>query len=141
MLPRFACLVVGVLLFAGVPLRAQDPVSQAQAIISRQITAFLADDEASAYAQAAPNMRNGITDKATFLRMIRERYQPVYRARRYAFGRSKLIGGGELILQEVLITDRAGNDWTALFEMRLMDDGIYRVNGVRLSRNVASQGI
>ena len=141
MLPRFAFLVAGVLLFAGTPLRAGDPVAEAQTIISGQIAAFIADDETSAYAYATPSLRRGITDKAAFLKMVRDRYRPVYRARIYAFGRSKLVGGGEFILQEVLITDRLGSDWTALFEMRLMDEGAYRVNGVRLSRNVASQGI
>ena len=141
MLARFAFLVLTMLLLTQQSLRAEDPVAAAQAVVSRQIAAFLAEDEAAAFADAAPNMRNGITDSTKFLEMVRARYKPVYVARNYAFGRSKLVGGGELVLQEVMVADREGRDWTAIFEVRLMDDGVYKINGIRLLRNSSSQGI
>src|SRR3546814_12232990 len=79
--------------------------------------------------------------RSLFFEMIRKDYEPVYRAANYAFGRSKLIGGGEVVLQEVMISAREGKDWTAIYELRLMDDGSYKVNGVRMIRNTASTGI
>jgi hypothetical protein len=65
----------------------------------------------------------------------------VYHAGNYAFGKSKLVGGGELVFQEVMISAKEGRDWTAIYEMRLMDDGSYKVNGVKMMPNTASQGI
>ena len=73
--------------------------------------------------------------------MVRDNYEAVYQAGTYAFGRSKLVGGGEVVLQEVMISAKQGKDWTAIYDMRLMDDGSYKVNGVRMIRNTASQGI
>jgi hypothetical protein len=73
--------------------------------------------------------------------MVQKNYEPVYHAGNYAFGRSKLVGGGELVFQEVMISAKEGKDWTAIYEMRLMDDGSYKVNGVRMMPNTESQGI
>lgn len=67
--------------------------------------------------------------------------RPLYGVRNSAFGRSKLVGGGELVLQEVTVADREGRDWTAIFEVRLMDDRVYKINGIRLLRNSSSRGI
>ena len=39
-----------------------------------------------------------------------------------------LVRSGHL----VEITGPGGKDWTAIYEMRLMDDGSYKVNGVRM---------
>ena len=39
------------------------------------------------------------------------------------------------------ISGRQGRDWTAVYEVRLMDDGSYKINGVKMMPNTASQGI
>ena len=141
MLVRYAALVL-CLLFLPVPgVQAQDPVEAAKAVIASQITALTRGDADTAYALASPAIRSLYPDKGIFLAMVRKEYEPVYRAGTYAFGRSKLIGGGEAVLQEVLVSSKAGADWMAIYEMRLMDDGSYKVNGVRMIRNTASQGI
>lgn len=127
------------LLSTGV--RAEDPVVAAQAVISGQLAALATDDAEKAYSFASPGIRSLYPNKDQFLAMVRKTYEPVYHAGNYAFGRSKLIGGGEVVLQEVMISARQGKDWTAIYEVRLMDDGTYKVNGVRMMRNTASQGI
>ncbi|MFN7093358.1 MAG: DUF4864 domain-containing protein [Allorhizobium sp.] len=137
---RFACLVLSLLVFAPVT-RAEDPVRQAQAVISGQISAFIAEDADTAYSFASPSIRSIYRTGSQFLNMVREKYPAVYRPGNCAFGRSKLVGGGELVLQEVMISADEGKDWTAIYEMRLMDDGVYKVNGVRMTRNTTSQGI
>ncbi|MCJ8518277.1 hypothetical protein ABID21_000820 [Pseudorhizobium tarimense] len=137
---RFACLLLSMLLFSGVS-RAEDPVREAQAVIANQLSAFASDDAETAYSFASPNIRSIYRSETQFLDMVRKNYPPVYKLGNYAFGRSKLVGGGELVLQEVLISGEEGQDWTAVYEMRLMDDGSYKVNGVRMKRNTTSEGI
>ncbi|MFB9950836.1 DUF4864 domain-containing protein [Rhizobium puerariae] len=137
LLPVVLCFV----LFSLLPAKAEDPVAQAQAVISGQIAALMHNDAEKAYSFASPGIRSLYPNKDQFLDMVRKSYEPVYHAGNYAFGRSKLIGGGEVVLQEVMIGAREGKDWTAIYEMRLMDDGSYKVNGVRMIRNTTSQGI
>jgi hypothetical protein len=138
---RFASLVASLVLVSMPAAHAEDPVADAQAVISGQIDALIAEDADRAYSYASPDIRSIYPDKDTFLTMVQKNYEPVYRAGHYAFGRSKLVAGGELVFQEVMISARQGKDWTAIYEMRLMDDGSYKVNGVRMMRNTASQGI
>ena len=141
MLARLASAFVCLIFLSALPLRAEDPVAEAQAVISDQIAALMANDAEKAYSHASPGIRSLYPDKERFLDMVRKTYEPVYQAGNYAFGRSKLVGGGEMVLQEVMITDPKGKDWTAIYELRLMDDGSYKVNGVRMLPNSTSTGI
>lgn len=120
---------------------AEDPVEDAQAIITRQIDALRSGDAAAAYGFASPDIRSLFPDQTTFLDMVKKRYAPLSRADRYAFGRSKLVGGGEIVLQEVTGTGSDAKDWTAIYDMRLQDDGSYKINGVRMLAKSASTGI
>ncbi|CDZ36938.1 Hypothetical protein NGAL_HAMBI1145_36240 [Neorhizobium galegae bv. officinalis] len=141
MLVRYLAVVLCFALCSFTAVKAEDPVANAQAVISSQIAALMQDDAEKAYSFASPGIRSLYPNKDRFLDMVRKTYEPVYHAGNYAFGRSKMIGGGEVVLQEVMISAREGKDWTAIYEMRLMDDGSYKVNGVRMIRNTASQGI
>jgi hypothetical protein len=138
---RFLYVVLSFVLLSFTTARAEDPVVEAQSVISNQIAALMHNDAEKAYSFASPGIRSLYPNKDQFLAMVRSNYEPVYHAGNYAFGRSKLIGGGEVVLQEVMISAKEGKDWTAIYEMRLMDDGSYKVNGVRMIRNTASQGI
>lgn len=141
MVARFASLFATLVLVAPPLAHAEDPALEAQAVISEQIRALMQDDADKAYSYASPNIRMMYPDKNTFLTMVQQNYQAVYHAGNYAFGRSKLVGGGELVFQEVMITGPDGKDWTAIYEMRLMDDGSYKVNGVKMMKNSTSTGI
>ncbi len=138
---RFFYVVLSFVLLSFTSAKAEDPVAEAQSVISSQIAALMHNDAEKAYSFASPGIRSLYPNKDQFLAMVRSSYEPVYHAGNYAFGRSKLIGGGEVVLQEVMISAKEGKDWTAIYEMRLMDDGSYKVNGVRMIRNTASQGI
>ena len=138
---RFFYVVLSFVLLSFTAAKAEDPVAEAQSVISSQIAALMHNDAEKAYSFASPDIRSLYPNKDQFLAMVRSSYEPVYHAGNYAFGRSKLIGGGEVVLQEVMISAKEGKDWTAIYEMRLMDDGSYKVNGVRMIRNTASQGI
>lgn len=141
MVARFASLVAALVLVAPPIVYADDPALDAQLVISEQIKALMSDDAEKAYFYASPDIRMMYPDKNAFLTMVQKNYEPVYHAGNYAFGRSKLIGGGEMVFQEVMITGPDSKDWTAIYEMRLMDDGSYKVNGVRMMMNSTSKGI
>jgi hypothetical protein len=141
MVARFASLVATLVLVAPLMVHAEDPALQAQSVISEQIKALMRDDAEKAYSYASPDIRMMYPDKNAFLTMVQKNYEAVYHAGNYAFGRSKLVGGGEMRFQEVMITGPGGKDWTAIYEMRLMDDGSYKVNGVRMMKNSTSTGI
>lgn len=141
MLARLLLVVPCLAFLSFTAAKAEDPVAEAQAVISGQIAALMHNDADKAYSYASPGIRSLYPDKDRFLDMVRRDYEAVYHAGNYAFGRSKLIGGGEMVLQEVMIGAREGKDWTAIYQMRLMDDGSYKIDGVRMMRNTASQGI
>lgn len=109
---------------------AAEPVDTAQAIIQRQIEAFLDDDKAEAYSFASPQIRSKFPNQDIFFDMVRRGYAPVYRPGNFAFGRSKMVGG--TIVQEVLIRAPDGKDWTALYFLEKQSDGSYKINGVQM---------
>lgn len=120
---------------------AEDPVSDAQKIIANQISALMNGNAALAYSFASPAIRSLFPSDIRFLDMVKQQYAPLSSPGHYAFGRSKTVGGGELVLQEVIVTGRDAKDWSAIYEMRLQDDGTYKVNGVRVLAKTTSTGI
>lgn len=130
-----------VLLWAQPDRAWADPASDAQSVISRQIEAFLSDDADTAYGFASPAIRTLFPDKDAFFAMVRKSYQPVYRPGNFAFGRSRVVGEGAAVFQEVLVQGPDGVDWSAIYELIRQTDGAYKINGVQMFRNTASQGI
>ncbi len=120
---------------------AADPAADAQAVIAQQIQAFLNDDADKAYGFASPAIRSLFPDKDRFFAMVRKSYQPVYRPGNFAFGRSRVVGDGAAVFQEVLIQGADGVDWSAVYEMLRQPDGAYKINGVQMFKNRTSQGI
>jgi hypothetical protein len=126
---------------AGLPALADDNIDATRRIIERQIDAFLKDDAATAYSFAAPGIQARYPDKDAFFAMVKKSYQPVYHPGNYAFGRHKIVGGGAMILHEVIITGRDGKDWKAVYQMLRQPDGTYRIGGVAMVPETASKGI
>jgi hypothetical protein len=112
-----------------------------QATIQKQIQAFLHDDADAAYSFAAPGIKALFPDKEAFFAMVKKSYEPVYHPGNYAFGRSKSIDNGATIYQEVLITGSDGKDWSVIYQVTRQPDGSYKINGVQIIPNAASQGI
>ena len=122
-------------------VHAEDPVQTAQNLIQAQIGAFLHDDAATAYSFAAPGIKALFPDKDSFFAMVKKAYQPVYHPGNYAFGKSRAIDNDAVVYQEVMITGTDGKDWTAIYQITRQPDGSYKINGVQILRNTASQGI
>lgn len=124
------------LLLAAAPALA-DPSAEdragAQAAISAQIAAFARDDGPAAYAIASDPIRALFPSPEAFMTMVRAGYAPVYRPRSVVFG--PIEDGENGPVQEVLITDSAGVDWIARYELTRDPEGRWRILGCRLVRN------
>jgi hypothetical protein len=123
------------------PARAEDALQTTQALIQQQIQAFLHDDANTAYSFAAPGIKAMFPDKDTFFAMVKKSYAPVYHPGNYAFGRNRSVDDGATIYQEVFITGSDGKDWSAIYQVTRQPDGSYKINGVQIVPNTASQGI
>ncbi|WP_295809062.1 DUF4864 domain-containing protein [uncultured Nitratireductor sp.] len=106
-------------------------IRAAQSSIRNQIEAFLAGDNAKAYSYAAPNIKKLFPTLERFMAMVTRSYQPVYRPRNYAFGKS-IEPDASTVMQRVLTTGANGKSYEAVYTLERQADGTYRITGVSL---------
>lgn len=106
-------------------------IRSAQAVIDNQIRAFLAGDDAAAYSYAAPGIKRLFPTLETFMKMVKDGYQPVYHPRNYAFGKALELSPTALA-QQVLVVGPDGKDYEAIYTLELQPDGSFRITGVSL---------
>jgi hypothetical protein len=128
-------------LSAAGAVRAEDPIDTSRHVIEDQIKAFLKDDAEAAYAFAAPGIKARYPDKDVFFAMVKKSYEPVYHPGNYAFGRSKSVNDGAMILHELLITGHDGKNWRAVYKMERQPDGSYKIGGVAIVPDAISKDI
>lgn len=119
-------LILSLLLMLGLaaPLRA-DP--DAQAVITAQIDAFLAQDVTRAYGYASPFIQQKFGSPEQFGTMVREGYPMVWRPSDVTFLEMREIAGR--LWQGVRVLDAAGAAWIVDYEMIETPEG-WRINGV-----------
>lgn len=120
-------------LLALQPARADVGAGEQQAIrsvIETQLRAFQADDGNTAFSFASPILQQYFGDPQTFMQMVRQGYDPVYRPREVEFQDLELRG--ETVIQKVLFVDRNGKAFLARYSMQQQEDGSWRINGVWL---------
>jgi hypothetical protein len=105
----------------------------ARATVARQIEAFRTDDAATAYAQAAPAIREIFPTPDAFLAMVRKGYAAVYRARSVRVDRVEDVGADGVALGAT-VQDEAGADWLALYTLEKQPDGAWRITGCQLTK-------
>ena len=98
-------------------------------MIEAQIAAFRADDGEAAFAQASPAIRGIFGDVTTFMTMVRQGYQPVYRLQSYNF-RDLIEWRGQPTQEAVVGPD--GEVVLALYSMQRQPDGRWLINGCAL---------
>ncbi|WP_235981788.1 DUF4864 domain-containing protein [Methylobrevis albus] len=103
-----------------------------QAVIGEQIAAFKADDSARAYSFAAPQLQQVLGNADTFMSMVKQGYQPVYRPKAVTFGQLRDTAKG--LVQEVFLVGPDGADWTALYMVERQPDGTWRIAGCKLAK-------
>ena len=102
-----------------------------QQVIERQIGAFKAGDHEKAYSFAAPGIKQVFPTVEHFINMVTTGYRPLYDPESYVFGRSVTLDGQ--IHQEVLVTDRSGKTWQAVYTLQKQEDGTWKVTGVKMN--------
>ncbi|NNF71204.1 MAG: DUF4864 domain-containing protein [Rhodobacteraceae bacterium] len=109
---------------------AQDDRGAAiQGVISGQIEAFLADDFATAFTFAAPNIQRLFGNPDRFGSMVRNGYPMVWRPADVQFLDRE--DQGPFQLQKVLVTDSEGVPHVLEYQMVFNDKG-WQINGVRI---------
>lgn len=107
--------------------QAQD--ADIQGVISQQIEAFKADDFATAFTYASPNLQTYFRTPENFGKMVTQGYPMVWRPARVDF--LELTETGGAYFQKVQITDQKGR--FHVLEYRLQQDlAGWRIHGVRI---------
>lgn len=131
-----SCVFMLSLLAVFVPARAEDDIVAAadraaiRSVIERQIAAFAKDDATAAFGFASPAIQQQFGSPETFLRMVQESYQPVYRPRSVSFGEARRLGG--TVMQEVDVIGPDGLGAHASYAMEHERDGSWRIGGCTL---------
>jgi hypothetical protein len=117
--------------FAALAHADEAGTQAAKSSIDAQLKAFLADDNATAYSYAAPNVKQIFPTLDVFMSMVTGAYKPVQKPRSYSFGRTEWRSSTS-VAQEVLLVGPDGKDYVALYTLELQPDGVYRITGVSL---------
>ena len=104
-----------------------------RAVIDAQLDAFRARDAERAFGFDDDGIRAMFGDAATFMRMVREGYAPIYDPRAREFG--AVEDRGDTLAQAVEIEGADGAAVLAVYEMRRGPDGTFRIAGVYLLRS------
>lgn len=111
------------------PLAAQDRDAEIKSIIEQQITAFQADDFASAFEFASPSIQQMFRNSQNFGMMVQRGYPMVWRPKDVTFLDLRQESTGPV--QRVLVTDQKGAVFALDYFMLITENG-WRINGVSL---------
>ena len=112
--------------------RADNPDQGAmQQVISGQLDAFRAGDQAKAYSYAAPLIQNFFPTVGGFTAMVKKGYDPIYSNKSYSFGSLVESPNGQP-LQHVIIVSATGKRYEAIYAMQKQDDGSWKIAGCQL---------
>ncbi len=125
-------LLLALSLSAGVASGAFAQNAEIEANISAQIQAFKADDFATAFTFASPNIQRLFGDPDNFGVMVRRGYPMVWRPAQVRFLELREISGA--LWQKVMITDGDGRVHLLDYQM-IQQEGRWKINGVQLLGN------
>jgi hypothetical protein len=115
----------------GEPMAVPDADRQAiRQVIESQLQAFLRDDGSAAFAFATPAIQAMFQTPDNFMAMVRAGYQPVYRPQAVSFKDIVEFNGGPA--QRVVVVGPDGVPVMAVYPMRRMEDGSWRIDGCYL---------
>jgi hypothetical protein len=100
-------------------------------VIRSQLEAFKADDSEGAFGYASNGVREKFGTSEAFMLMVRERYQPVYRARAVEFGTMTMSELGPA--QHLTVLGPNGTAFTAIYVMERQPDGAWKIAGCLLT--------
>ncbi len=125
-------LLLALSLSAGLASGAFAQSDEIEANISAQIQAFKADDFATAFTFASPNIQRLFGDPENFGVMVRRGYPMVWRPADVRFLELREVAGN--LWQKVMITDGDGRVHLLDYQM-IQQEGRWKINGVQLLGN------
>jgi len=96
-------------------------------VIEAQVDAFRRDDGDAAFEYASPAIQGMFGSPEIFMDMVRQGYQPVYRPRAFDFREIVSLHGQPA--QKVHVIGPDGRPVTAIYPMRQLPDGTWRIDG------------
>jgi hypothetical protein len=129
---RAVCLVLLVAALAAAwPARSGDPDRRESivAVIRSQLDAIGHDDGAAAFSHAAPEIRQMFRSADNFMAMVKGDYGVLYRPRAVTFLELTDLAAQGGLVQRVLVTGSDGSEAVALYSIRRLDDGTWRISG------------
>jgi Domain of unknown function (DUF4864) len=96
-------------------------------VIEAQVDAFRRDDGDAAFKYASPAIQGMFGSPEIFMDMVRQGYQPVYRPRAFDFREIVTLHGQPA--QKVYVIGPDGRPVTAIYPMRQLPDGTWRIDG------------
>ncbi|MGV6805612.1 MAG: DUF4864 domain-containing protein [Ruegeria sp.] len=124
--------LLAVLLSAGLAAGAQAQNAEIEANIQAQIQAFKADDFATAFTYASPNIQTLFRTPENFGAMVRNGYPMVWRPAEVRFLELRQVAG--LWWQKVMVVDADGRVHVLDYQMVQLENG-WKINGVQLLGN------
>ncbi|HEX4880582.1 MAG TPA: DUF4864 domain-containing protein [Limnobacter sp.] len=103
-----------------------------QAVIEAQLAAFQANDSEKAFSYATPNIQTLFGNAATFMQMVKEGYDVVYRPAAVHFVRFETDGANALhVLQ---MADRNKTLWNVYYVLEKRPDGRWKISSCETER-------
>ena len=96
-------------------------------VIEAQVDAFRRDDGSTAFGYASPTIQGMFGTPEIFMDMVRQGYQPVYRPRAFDF--REIVDMHGQPAQKVHVIGPDGRPVTAIYPMRQLPDGTWRIDG------------
>ncbi|WP_170762437.1 DUF4864 domain-containing protein [Ruegeria lacuscaerulensis] len=125
-------LILAVSLSAGLATGVFAQSAEIEANIAAQIQAFKADDFATAFTFASPNIQRLFRSPENFGAMVRSGYPMVWRPADVRFLELREVAGS--LWQKVMVVDGRGRVHILDYQMVLQENG-WKINGVQLLGN------
>ena len=126
---RHRLAALALLLSATLATAQEAPNPAIEGTIRGQIDAFLADDFATAFTFASPNIKRIFQTPENFGTMVRNGYPMVHRPAQVQMLELRDVAGA--LWQRVMVTDQAGRTHVLDYQMIQTPEG-WQINGVQL---------
>ncbi|HCY64652.1 MAG TPA: hypothetical protein DHV59_17890 [Oxalobacteraceae bacterium] len=133
---RLALIVAMFVMLGGWSLRAtaeklrESEMAQIRSAVQAQIEALAKDDAVKAFDLTTEDTRNRLGSPDNFLKMIKEKYDPVYRHRMALYSSPQIVLGK--VYQAVRLTDLDSHVWVAIYLMHKDEEGTWKIDGCQL---------
>lgn len=133
---RLALMVAMFVMLGGWSLRAtaeklrESEMAQIRSAVQAQIEALTKDDAVKAFDLTTEDTRNRLGSPDNFLKMIKEKYDPVYRHRMALYSSPQIVLGK--VYQAVRLTDLDSHVWVAIYLMHKDEEGTWKIDGCQL---------